>query len=299
MMGAVTGSVGHPAEGDLAGRGAHRARDVADGVEGVPVLLLAGEQPQRPVVERVVRAHPGTARRLRVLLVLAGEEAAGQRRPGQQPDVVVQRGGDDLVLVLAADEAVLLLQGDRELQPHCCGGGQGELQLPAGEVGQPDVVDLAGVDGVVEEAEGLLDRGQRVPPVHLVEVDVVPAEATQRGGEDGGSVLRLRWGCPEASSASGFTAGPGLRRRPALGAVPFSAVTIRWVFWLSNSGWPLQRRLRRAIGEGLLRPVELCRSSVSWECGLQSAPHAGDAGVDVMAAIPDLLQHFAGRKRHL
>jgi hypothetical protein len=58
------------------------------------------------------------------------------------------------------------------------------------------------LDGVVEEAQRLLERGQRVPGVQLVEVDVVDAEPAQgvvecapqvaTGGADGVGVLAHR-----------------------------------------------------------------------------------------------------------
>jgi hypothetical protein len=35
------------------------------------------------------------------------------------------------------------------------------------------------VNGVVEKAEGLFDRGERIPSVELIEVDVLTAESAQ------------------------------------------------------------------------------------------------------------------------
>ena len=48
-------------------------------------------------------------------------------------------------------------------------------------VGAPDVADFAVSDERVEGVEGLLDRREAVPFVHLVQVDVVGAQAPQAG----------------------------------------------------------------------------------------------------------------------
>ena len=55
--------------------------------------------------------------------------------------------------------------------------------LPAEVVGEAVVGDLAGAHRVVEEAQRLLDRRQRVPGVHLVEVDPLDPEPPERGVE--------------------------------------------------------------------------------------------------------------------
>ncbi len=62
------------------------------------------------------------------------------------------------------------------------------LDLPAGEVGQANVVDLAGAHGGIEERQGLFDRGVRVPGVHLVQIDRVDPQAAQAGVEGPGEV---------------------------------------------------------------------------------------------------------------
>ena len=63
-------------------------------------------------------------------------------------------------------------------------------ELPAGEVGQAVVADLAGPDEPVEGAQRLGQRGPGIPGVHLVEVDRVDTEAPQRGVERAGEVAR-------------------------------------------------------------------------------------------------------------
>jgi hypothetical protein len=116
--------------------------------------------------------------------------------------LLCRAAGTFLVLDLAADEAVLLLQRDGHLNAHRLGGAKGELQLPAGEVRQTDVVDLAGVHGVVEEPEGLLDGCERIPPVQLVEVDFVSAESAQRGAQRPVEIATRRSGLVDVGSGS-------------------------------------------------------------------------------------------------
>ena len=64
-------------------------------------------------------------------------------------------------------------------------GDHGRTPRPAGVVGDADVRRPAAAHREVERAEGLLDRGARVPGVHLPQVDVVDAQPTQRGVEGG------------------------------------------------------------------------------------------------------------------
>ena len=49
------------------------------------------------------------------------------------------------------------------------------------EVGQADVVDLPGAHRVVQEPQRLFKTGQRVPAVHLVQVDGLHVQPAQRG----------------------------------------------------------------------------------------------------------------------
>ena len=75
----------------------------------------------------------------------------------------------------------MVLAGDEARSPAGAGHEFGLGDLPAGAVGVADVADLAAGDELVEGVEGLLDRGQRVRGVELVEVDPVRAEPAQRG----------------------------------------------------------------------------------------------------------------------
>src|SRR5262249_53071789 len=92
----------------------------------------------------------------------------------------VQTGRDDLPLQLTHQQVVLRLQGDGYLEATGTGRRHRLLHLPAGEVRQPDIADLPRADHVVERAERLVESGERVPGVHLVEVKAVDPEAAQR-----------------------------------------------------------------------------------------------------------------------
>ena len=103
----------------------------------------------------------------------AGEEAVPERGVGHEADAELAQQREELVLGVAGPQRVLGLQrGDRV---H----GVGAADRLRGGLGQPDVQDLALGDQLGQRADGLLDRGVRVDPVLVVEVDVVGAEPPQ------------------------------------------------------------------------------------------------------------------------
>ncbi len=61
--------------------------------------------------------------------------------------------------------------------------------MPAEEIGEAIIGNLSVTNGVIKEAQRLLERGQSVPGVHLVEVDLFHAEPPQRSIECIGQVL--------------------------------------------------------------------------------------------------------------
>ena len=52
-------------------------------------------------------------------------------------------------------------------------------QLPAGVIGAAGVADLAGVDQIVEGAQGFVLRREGVETVDLVEIDVIRPQAAE------------------------------------------------------------------------------------------------------------------------
>ena len=114
-----------------------------------------------------------------VTAVLAAEQAARQRAPHQDAHLFVDRQRDELVLGLAVQQGVVDLLADVPLQPETLRRAERLHEVPGRVVGAPDVADLAVVHEGVEGVEDLLHRRHAVPLVHLVEVDVVGAQAPQ------------------------------------------------------------------------------------------------------------------------
>ena len=111
---------------------------------------------------------------------LAGEEAVTQRRVGHEADAQLAQQRQQLGLHVARPQRVLGLQrGDRVHGVRAADGVHSGL-------GQSDVADLALAYQVGHRPDGVLDRGVRVDPVLVVQVDVVSAEALQ-GALDGGA----------------------------------------------------------------------------------------------------------------
>ena len=110
-------------------------------------------------------------------------EALAERGIRHEADAEFAQQRQHLGLVVAGPQRVLRLQrGDRV---H--GVGAADRVDPG--LGQPDVADLALGDQFGDGADGVLDRGVRVDPVLVVQVDVVGVEPSQRafnGGADAG-----------------------------------------------------------------------------------------------------------------
>ena len=111
----------------------------------------------------------------------AGQAAPAEGAPDDGADALIDAEGHQLPLEFAADERVIGLVGDVAGPAVAVGDGEGLHQVPAGEVGAGDVADFAALDEVVERAEGFFDGGGRVEAVHVVDVDVVGAEAAEAG----------------------------------------------------------------------------------------------------------------------
>ena len=90
------------------------------------------------------------------------------------------RGGQHVELDAPGQQRVGRLLGAEALQPALARRPLGLDDLAARVRRRADVADLALLDEVGERAERLLDVDGRIGAVHLVEVDVVGAEAPQR-----------------------------------------------------------------------------------------------------------------------
>ena len=134
---------------------------------------------------------------------------------GSSPSPVDCAGRHDLPLDLADEQVVLRLQRHRAAPARGLGEVDDLLDLPAGEVGQPDVGDLAGAHGVVEEAAAspraasagrrrAPGRGRRARP---------RAGAARRPARRAGGGARARRRSARRPSGS----GPWSRARPGRG----------------------------------------------------------------------------------
>src|SRR5439155_22449786 len=96
-----------------------------------------------------------------------------------EPDPERAAGGDDLELDGPRAQVVeALLRDDAEQMPDR-GAGVRLRELPGREVAAADVEHLAGPDELVHRLPELVEGRGAVDVVHLVEVDVVGAEAPE------------------------------------------------------------------------------------------------------------------------
>jgi hypothetical protein len=109
----------------------------------------------------------------------AREQAAVQRRPRDDPDAVLDGGRYDLKLHVAGQQVVDALLADEPEEVAAVRRLLRRGQVPAGEVGRPDVAHLALRHQGLHRLPDLLPRRGTGDVVHLVQVDPVglqPAE---------------------------------------------------------------------------------------------------------------------------
>ena len=102
----------------------------------------------------------------------AGEEALGERRPGDERAPGLETASEDV-------GGCALGQAEAVLDGHDLGDAQGTLELGLVDVADSDMTDLAFRLELGEGAHRILDRHARVDEVELVEVDPLDAEAAQ------------------------------------------------------------------------------------------------------------------------
>ena len=123
--------------------------------------------------------QPRIRRHRRVAPVLAGQQSAGQREIRQQPQAMRAHRRHQLVLVPADQQRYSSWQETKPDSPWLRAVQTASTTCQAGRLRAADVADLARADQVVERAQRLLDRRQRIGLVHLVEVDPVGAQPLQ------------------------------------------------------------------------------------------------------------------------
>ena len=104
-----------------------------------------------------------------------GQETGAERRVRQVADPLLGQPREERVGVVAAEQRELVLHRRHRVD------GRAPLDQAAVEVRDADPAREALADELGHGAPGLLDGDPVVGPVHLVEVDVVGAEAAKRG----------------------------------------------------------------------------------------------------------------------
>ena len=165
-----------------AGRVSSQARpDGARLLAGLGAEVLVGLELralglQRPLDVVAVAPAPVT-----LLAHDAAEQAAGQRRPRDDPEAVVLGRRQHLELDLARQQVVVRLLAD---QAHEVAARRRPLRLgdvPAGEVRRADVEDLALGPQHLHGLPDFVPARAPVDVMHLVEVDVVGLQPLQAG----------------------------------------------------------------------------------------------------------------------
>ena len=99
--------------------------------------------------------------------------------PHDGAHALVEREGEELPLVVPADERIVGLVSDVPRQAVAFGNRERLHQVPAREVGAADVADLPRAHHVAECAEGLLDGRACIETVELEQIDVLGAQPPQ------------------------------------------------------------------------------------------------------------------------
>src|SRR6185437_14713792 len=166
------GLVQQPRDRDLRDRDATGFGNRPHGIDHAESAIL--------VHRRKIERDPARAvRSLAVTRELAAEQAAGKRAPGQDGQLLLPRERHDLPLEVAPGDGVVRLYALESLDSASLADPERLGDLPGGQVAQADVAYLARAHAIVERAEGLLERRQRVESVDLVQVDVFELQTSQ------------------------------------------------------------------------------------------------------------------------
>src|SRR5437588_7693347 len=127
--------------------------------------------------------------------VLAGEEAAPERGPTEDCQIQRVRHRDELALDRALDEAVLDLDPCKWGPPPQVRQSIRPRHNPGRGIRDPNVENLPRADLVIEYPHQFVNRGQRIPDMNPVQVDVVgvqTAEAALEGLDQALAVVAAR-----------------------------------------------------------------------------------------------------------
>src|SRR5271166_1810964 len=173
-----------PADGELEERAAALGGEALEALDDRPIIVG-----QIAVGRSLHIGQTGAFWHRRVAFVLAGQQAVSQRRERDQAEAIGLQHRHHLAVEPARQQAVLLLARDEMVQAVIFGRPLRLDDLPGRERRATDVADLALADQIVERPQGLLDRGQRIGLVLLIEVDPIGLEAPEAGLDLGHDVM--------------------------------------------------------------------------------------------------------------
>ena len=128
-----------------------------------------------------VLAQPSRAHWTLVAPILARQPPTGERRPRGDGDGFVQAAGQHLPLDATIEQVVLRLQHGRTHVAPEAGGRHDPLQLPTGDVGPTDLVDLAGPNLGAQRVERVLDGRLLIPAMDEVQIDRLHSQTIETG----------------------------------------------------------------------------------------------------------------------
>src|SRR5262249_5662932 len=123
-----------------------------------------------------VLRQPRPRRQRCAALVLAGQQAAGEREVGQYPQSECLGRRNERALDVAHEQAVSALTGHYPGKPVPTRRGLRFDDLLRRQIRAAEEAHLALPHQIIERAQGLLDRGLRVRAMQLVKVDPIGAQ---------------------------------------------------------------------------------------------------------------------------
>src|SRR5690606_911861 len=108
-----------------------------------------------------------------------GEPSPTERAPDHRAEALIERERHQLPLIIAVQKRIITLIDDVAAEPKTLRGREGFHHMPAREVRTADIADFARGDQIVERAERLLYRRERVKAVHKIDIEIIRSEPFQ------------------------------------------------------------------------------------------------------------------------
>ena len=169
--------------------------------------------------QRFVRRQ-ARAGRPRAATILAAEQAARQRKIREEAEPVREHRRHEFALDVAREQTVFVLARDDCRAIEALRRPHGFGHLPRGEVRNGGVADFSLRNQVVERADRLFDRRERIGRVHEIEIDPIRLQPAQTR-IDGRHDVAARGSAQQSRSVHRQTE---LRRDDDVGAPPAERV---------------------------------------------------------------------------